>query len=92
MLLFFPLGLENEGWFDPYLLTRSFQQKAESLGAQYCRGEVIGFECNQVDKGMGVPGYYQGQGKRIKSVKVGACKLIIAIFILKGPSFYTLKL
>ncbi|XP_030853738.1 FAD-dependent oxidoreductase domain-containing protein 1 [Strongylocentrotus purpuratus] len=63
-------GLENEGWFDPYLLTRSFQQKAESLGAQYCRGEVIGFECNQVDKGMGVPGYYQGQGKRIKSVKV----------------------
>nr|XP_054755475.1 FAD-dependent oxidoreductase domain-containing protein 1-like [Lytechinus pictus] len=63
-------GLENEGWFDPYLLTRSFKQKAESLGAQYCLGEVVGFECSKLDKQLSVPEFYVGQGKRIKAVKV----------------------
>ena len=35
------LGLENEGWLDPYSLLRAFRRKATSLGVQYIEDEVI---------------------------------------------------
>ncbi|XP_071501753.1 FAD-dependent oxidoreductase domain-containing protein 1-like [Diadema antillarum] len=63
-------GLENEGWFDPYLLTKAFKHKAESLGARYCHGEVVGFECSQTSPGLSAAELSAGEGKRIKSVKV----------------------
>ncbi|XP_064616339.1 FAD-dependent oxidoreductase domain-containing protein 1-like [Liolophura sinensis] len=37
-------GIEGEGWFDPYLLTRAFKQKNLSLGVRYVTGEVVGFD------------------------------------------------
>ncbi|KAM9846496.1 FAD-dependent oxidoreductase domain-containing protein 1 [Aulostomus maculatus] len=36
-------GLENEGWFDPWMLLNAFRRKAISLGVVQCCGEVTGF-------------------------------------------------
>ncbi|XP_048417980.1 FAD-dependent oxidoreductase domain-containing protein 1 isoform X2 [Stegostoma tigrinum] len=52
------LGLENEGWFDPWLLLNAFRKKAISMGVFPCYGEVIGFQCSaremKTDDGRGV--------------------------------------
>ncbi|NP_001107050.1 FAD-dependent oxidoreductase domain-containing protein 1 [Danio rerio] len=37
------LGLENEGWFDPWSLLNAFRRKALSMGVYQCFGEVTGF-------------------------------------------------
>ncbi|XP_062894772.1 FAD-dependent oxidoreductase domain-containing protein 1 isoform X1 [Mobula hypostoma] len=37
-------GLENEGWFDPWLLLNAFRRKAISMGVHQCHGEVVGFQ------------------------------------------------
>ncbi|KAM9299097.1 FAD-dependent oxidoreductase domain-containing protein 1 [Gastrophryne carolinensis] len=37
-------GLENEGWFDPWMLLNALRRKALSLGAVVSHGEVTGFE------------------------------------------------
>ncbi|XP_060752724.1 FAD-dependent oxidoreductase domain-containing protein 1 isoform X2 [Tachysurus vachellii] len=39
------LGLENEGWFDPWTLLNAFRRKAMSMGVYQCFGEVTGFRC-----------------------------------------------
>lgn len=36
-------GLENEGWFDPWMLLNAFRRKAISMGVYQCFGEVTGF-------------------------------------------------
>ncbi|XP_073426056.1 FAD-dependent oxidoreductase domain-containing protein 1 isoform X1 [Dendrobates tinctorius] len=36
-------GLENEGWFDPWLLLSALRRKAMSMGVLHCHGEVAGF-------------------------------------------------
>ncbi|XP_069804455.1 FAD-dependent oxidoreductase domain-containing protein 1 isoform X2 [Dendropsophus ebraccatus] len=38
-------GLENEGWFDPWLLLSALRRKALSMGVLHCHGEVAGFDC-----------------------------------------------
>jgi FAD-dependent oxidoreductase domain-containing protein 1 len=38
------LGLEHEGWLDPYGLLNAFRKKARALGAEYRHDEVVGFE------------------------------------------------
>lgn len=38
------LGLEGEGWIDPWSLLRAFKQKNISLGTKYVHGELIDFE------------------------------------------------
>lgn len=35
-------GLENEGWFDPWMLLNAFRRKAISMGVYQCFGEVTG--------------------------------------------------
>ncbi|KAJ6656065.1 hypothetical protein lerEdw1_004471 [Lerista edwardsae] len=37
-------GLENEGWFDPWLLLNAFRKKALSMGVYQSNGEVISFD------------------------------------------------
>ena len=37
------LGLEKEGWFDPWLLLNAFRQKGLSMGVDYVAAEAIGF-------------------------------------------------
>uniref|UniRef100_A0A8C0Y4A9 FAD-dependent oxidoreductase domain-containing protein 1 n=1 Tax=Cyprinus carpio carpio TaxID=630221 RepID=A0A8C0Y4A9_CYPCA len=39
------LGLENEGWFDPWSLLNALRRKAVSMGVYQCFGEVTGFKC-----------------------------------------------
>jgi FAD-dependent oxidoreductase domain-containing protein 1 len=38
------LGLEHEGWLDPYGLLNAFRRKARALGVVWRRDEAIGFE------------------------------------------------
>lgn len=38
------LGLEKEGWFDPWSLLCAFKKKAIHLGAQYVNAEVKAFQ------------------------------------------------
>jgi FAD-dependent oxidoreductase domain-containing protein 1 len=38
------VGLENEGWFDPWSLLNGFKRRAKADGAQFIEGEVIGFQ------------------------------------------------
>lgn len=38
------LGLEKEGWFDPWSLLCAMKNKATHLGAQYIDAEVKGFQ------------------------------------------------
>ncbi|XP_015120491.1 FAD-dependent oxidoreductase domain-containing protein 1 isoform X2 [Diachasma alloeum] len=37
------LGLEKEGWFDPWSLLSAFKKKAVNLGTEYVNAEVKGF-------------------------------------------------
>lgn len=37
------LGLEKEGWFDPWSLLTLLKSGAVELGAQYVQGEVVDF-------------------------------------------------
>ena len=37
-------GLQNEGWFDPWLFLAALKTKAASLGVQFVKGEVVGFK------------------------------------------------
>ncbi|KAG2470020.1 FXRD1 protein, partial [Polypterus senegalus] len=36
--------LENEGWFDPWILLNAFRKKAISMGVYQCFGDVTGFK------------------------------------------------
>ncbi|XP_014672781.1 PREDICTED: FAD-dependent oxidoreductase domain-containing protein 1-like [Priapulus caudatus] len=45
-------GVENEGWFDPWSLLSAFKKKAMSLGVQYIKGEVVGFEFEKIEGAM----------------------------------------
>ena len=36
------LGVDGEGWFDPYALLQAFRRKARSLGVEYVADEVVG--------------------------------------------------
>ncbi|KAF6214497.1 hypothetical protein GE061_009240 [Apolygus lucorum] len=38
------LGLENEGWFDPWSLLHAFKRKAVDLGTEVINGKVINFD------------------------------------------------
>jgi sarcosine oxidase len=38
------LGLEHEGWLDPYALLNAFRRKARALGVVWRRDEVVGLE------------------------------------------------
>ena len=41
------LGLENEGWLDPYSLLQAFRKKAVSLGVTVITDEVTGLRCRK---------------------------------------------
>ncbi|XP_076233776.1 FAD-dependent oxidoreductase domain-containing protein 1 isoform X2 [Calliopsis andreniformis] len=47
------LGLEKEGWFDPWSLLCAFKKKALVLGAQYVYGEAKGFTYTDINKPTG---------------------------------------
>lgn len=43
------IGLENEGWFDPWNFLFSLRRKAVSLGTEYVNGKVTGLEHHSLD-------------------------------------------
>ncbi|KAJ8680876.1 hypothetical protein QAD02_016663 [Eretmocerus hayati] len=51
------LGLENEGWFDPWTLLTAFKRKALDMGVEFIRGEALGFNFRHLNNVLvaGVP-------------------------------------
>ncbi|CAG5117537.1 unnamed protein product [Candidula unifasciata] len=43
------LGLEGEGWLDPWSYLRALKQKNISLGVKYVHGELTGFELVEIE-------------------------------------------
>lgn len=62
------LGLENEGWFDPWSLLAGFKEKAVKLGANYVMAEANKFEFEE-NRSIIVPGV-EGTFKRAKTLYV----------------------
>lgn len=56
------LGLEKEGWFDPWSLLNILKSGAVELGAQYVKGEVVDFMFTERKDIIvkGVEGNYEG--------------------------------
>ncbi|XP_043275335.1 FAD-dependent oxidoreductase domain-containing protein 1 [Venturia canescens] len=46
------LGLEKEGWFDPWALLFGLKRKAIAMGAQYVHGELKGFTYKNTNNEM----------------------------------------
>ena len=41
------LGIEGEGWFDPWMLVKALKQKNISLGVKYVTGELEEFKTSR---------------------------------------------
>ncbi|KAK4015385.1 FAD-dependent oxidoreductase domain-containing protein [Daphnia magna] len=56
------LGLENEGWFDPWSLLNGFRNKALEMGVEFVKAETVGFETQETivpeQPGIGDSGCY----------------------------------
>uniref|UniRef100_UPI00358DEBB4 FAD-dependent oxidoreductase domain-containing protein 1 n=1 Tax=Myxine glutinosa TaxID=7769 RepID=UPI00358DEBB4 len=59
------LGLQNEGWFDPWSLHQAFRRKATYLGADFMHAEFKSFQMAKHKDSMD-----QVSGKRVSGVKV----------------------
>lgn len=72
------LGLENEGWFDPYSLLNILKAGAVDLGARFINGEVIDFKfTRRMD--IQVDGVEDGEYEGINSVTVREYVYIFSI-------------
>lgn len=78
------LGLEKEGWFDPWSLLCALKNKATHLGARYVNAEVKAFQYSDV------PGAYTADlepCKRLTHVVVSIhnffCEISISPFVQK---------
>ena len=64
-------GLANEGWFDPWLYLSALKIKCMSLGVKFVKGEVTGFDTEEIMTGNAMtPGAVQRR-KQLVGVKVG---------------------
>ncbi|XP_011506222.1 PREDICTED: FAD-dependent oxidoreductase domain-containing protein 1-like [Ceratosolen solmsi marchali] len=63
------LGLENEGWFDPWSLLYALKCKALSLGVDYVTAEAKGFSF-KIDKNAFVSGVQQGEHQQLEYLVV----------------------
>ncbi|KAK3880138.1 hypothetical protein Pcinc_015340 [Petrolisthes cinctipes] len=63
------LGLQGEGWFDPWALLMSLKQKAVSLGVEYVEGKVTGMEGETLDD-MVLEGKARANVKNLRHAKV----------------------
>lgn len=65
------LGLEKEGWFDPWSLLCALKNKATYLGAHYINAEVKGFQYNKI------PGAYDSNMDAIEKLD----KVVVSKFL-----------
>lgn len=70
------LGLEKEGWFDPWSLLCALKKKAIYLGAQYVNAEVKAF---QYERDIGIYNSDLTPAQKLRSVVV-SIKIYIYIF------------
>ncbi|XP_011689454.1 PREDICTED: FAD-dependent oxidoreductase domain-containing protein 1-like isoform X2 [Wasmannia auropunctata] len=83
------LGLEKEGWFDPWSLLCALKKKASHLGAQYVNAEVKAFQYKNVSGGYD---YNMNPVKKLNNVVIktedGEIKTIeFAIAIIAAGAF-----
>lgn len=74
------LGLEKEGWFDPWSLLCALKRKAKYLGAEYINAEVKAFQYDTI------PGTYDmnmNPVQRLNTVVVSAVYIYVFIIIYK---------
>ena len=45
-------GARNEGWFDPYSLTRVFTKRAQQAGAKFVKGDVVAINSSKSSTGL----------------------------------------
>ena len=67
-IFFHSPGLENEGWFDPWLLLQAMRNKSKSMQTDFLTGEVVGFRTQEQNVRM-----YDGvvrKQKRLEMVEV----------------------
>ncbi|KAJ8916257.1 hypothetical protein NQ315_016397 [Exocentrus adspersus] len=79
------LGLEKEGWFDPWSLLGLLRRGASDLGTQYVHGEVVEFLFTEMNDVImdGVEGCYEGTNNLVvklpdgqrKNIQFAACIL-----------------
>ncbi len=66
-----PVGLENEGWFDPWSLLKGLRKKAVACGARFLNGEVLDFNVLQPGKkDLFLSQSLASDGRRARGVKV----------------------
>lgn len=78
------LGIENEGWFDPWLLLCAFKRKAISMGVEYITGTAKGFNFKTrpgVDLAGVPPGEYKQLEYLVVSIITYLKKILISISI-----------
>ncbi|KAK1137190.1 hypothetical protein K0M31_001714 [Melipona bicolor] len=73
------LGLEKEGWFDPWALLSAFKRKAIILGAKYISGEAQGFFYKESGDAL--------DGLIIKTKEGEICNMKFAIAIVAAGAF-----
>jgi FAD-dependent oxidoreductase domain-containing protein 1 len=71
------LGLENEGWFDPWSLLFGLKRKAISMGVEYITAEAKGFSFSIVDDVL-VAGIPLGEFEQLKYLVVRTYSLQIS--------------
>ena len=69
------VGVEGEGWFDPWILLTSLRRKAIDMGVHYCHGSVTGVARN----GLSVSGVrVQRHGSEEDEIDIGCDYLVNA--------------
>ncbi|KAJ8958813.1 hypothetical protein NQ318_019573 [Aromia moschata] len=79
------LGLEKEGWFDPWSLLCMLKSKAISMGTQYITGEAVDFTFRErsdiIVEGV-EEGYYEGLNEVVVKLPDGEHKSIQFAFCI----------
>jgi len=95
------VGVENEGWFDPWSLLTGLRQKAIHLGVRYIQGDLCGVEFDEGPfAAMMVGDHVTNVPKRIRYVKIRlpngtvrriqACRMVLATGTATGDIMYDL--
>lgn len=72
------LGLEKEGWFDPWSMLNVLRKGAQDLGTQYIHADVVDFTFHSRSDIMveGIEGNYQAVNEVIVSLYI---KFLVSI-------------
>ncbi|KAL1458553.1 hypothetical protein WDU94_008691 [Cyamophila willieti] len=86
------LGMEKEGWFDPYLYLNAIKKKAINMGVEYVRGEAVNF-LRRSNSGIHMDSYDDGAYQAVNECVVkddkGEMKTITFAFCVIAAGAHT---